>query len=165
MHSTSLCRTLRWSWRDYLLLDEVVRVIPNADREDAFELHAGTIFQRRVLKLRCGSASEADLMIKSFRSLLRLMSLGDRAFTMYVLQLFKLADRDALGAITSKNRCMALGFLNIELDRETESRALDSLGLPNNAMLDFREFLALIKKVAHNFLLHTYVWSAALPAC
>ena len=33
----------------------------------------------------------------------------------YVLQLFKLADRDTLGAITSKNRRMGLGFLNMEL--------------------------------------------------
>ena len=62
-------------------------------------------------------------MIKSFRSLLRLTSLGDRAFTMYVLQLFKLADRDALGAITAKNRRMGLGFLNLELDRDQEAQA------------------------------------------
>ena len=107
--------TLRWSWREYLLLDEIVRVTPNEDRDDTFELHAGTVFQRRVLKLRCASAAEADLLIRSFRSLLRLMSLGDRAFTMYILQLFKLADRDTLGAITSKNRHMGLGFLNMEL--------------------------------------------------
>ena len=85
-----------------------MRVTPNAERDDAFELHAGSIFQRRVLTLRCGGAAEADLLIRSLRSLLRLMSLGDRAFTMYVLQLFKLADRDHLGAITSKNRRMAL---------------------------------------------------------
>ena len=39
----------------------------------------------------------------------------------YVLQLFKLADRDALGAITSKNRRMGLGFLNLELDRDAET--------------------------------------------
>ena len=37
--------TLRWSWREYLLLDEVVRVTPNAEREDTFELHAGTVFK------------------------------------------------------------------------------------------------------------------------
>ena len=61
-------------------------------------------------------------MIKCFRSLLRLTSLGDRAFTMYVLQLFKLADRDALGAITAKNRRMGLGFLNLELDRDQEAQ-------------------------------------------
>ena len=139
--------TLRWSWREYLLLDEVVRVTPNDERDDTFELHAGSVFQRRVLKLRCGSAAEADLMIMSFRSLLRLTSLGDRAFTMYALQLFKLADRDALGAITSKNRSMGLGFLNIEMEPLVETRALDALGLQTNAMLDFREFLALIKRI------------------
>ncbi len=100
-----------------------MRVTPCPERTDTFELHAGTVFQRRVLKLRCANADEADLMIKSFRSLLRLTSLGDRAFTMYVLQLFKLADRDALGAITAKNRRMGLGFLNLELDRDQEAQA------------------------------------------
>ena len=99
-----------------------MRVTPCPERTDTFELHAGTVFQRRVLKLRCANADEADLMIKSFRSLLRLTSLGDRAFTMYVLQLFKLADRDALGAITAKNRRMGLGFLNLELDRDQEAQ-------------------------------------------
>ena len=38
--------------------------------------------------------------------------------TRYVLQLFKLADRDALGAINAKNRRMGLGFLNLELSFE-----------------------------------------------
>ena len=39
---------------------------------------------------------------------------------------------------------MAIGFLNLELERDAEGRALDSLGLQNSAMLDFREFLALV---------------------
>ena len=139
--------TFRWSWREYLLLDEVVRVTANEERSDTFELHAGTVFQRRVLSLRCASAEEADLLIQSFRALLRALSLGDRAFTMYTLQLFKLADRDDLGAITAKNRRMGLGFLNIELEKEEENRALTALGLAPTAMLDFRVFLALIKRV------------------
>ena len=46
---------------------------------------------------------------------------GGNRVSQYVLQLFKLADRDALGAITSRNRCMALGFLNFELDREVQA--------------------------------------------
>ena len=52
--------TLRWSWREYLLLDEVVRVTSCAERDDTFELHAGTAFQRRVLKLRCMRAQAAE---------------------------------------------------------------------------------------------------------
>ena len=54
------------------------RAVPRAHRHFR-AAHAGTVFQRRVLKLRCANADEADLMIKSFRSLLRLTSYGDRA--------------------------------------------------------------------------------------
>ena len=37
--------TLRWSWREYLLLDEIVKVCPGPEA-DTVELHAGDIFQR-----------------------------------------------------------------------------------------------------------------------
>ncbi len=120
--------TLRWSWREYLLLDEVVRV-REGPQPFLLELHAGTIFERRVLTLRCASAAQASLLIHSLRNLLRYTSLGDRGFTMYALELFKLADRDCLGAITAKNRKTALGFLNMELDKETEERVLGAMGM------------------------------------
>ena len=42
---------------------------------------------------------------------------------------------------------MALGFLNLELDRELEAEALDALGLQREAHLDFREFVSLVKRV------------------
>ena len=57
----------------------------------AFEIHAGTLFDRRVLTLECGSEAEAKAFIAALRQMLRLTSLGDRDFTMYILQLFKLA--------------------------------------------------------------------------
>ena len=51
------------------------------------------------------------------RALLRLTTLGDREFTLYLLDLFKMADRQRVGAITAQNRRMALAFLNLELER------------------------------------------------
>ena len=42
--------TLRWSWKEYLLLDEIVKVCPGPEPATV-ELHAGDIFQRRVLTL------------------------------------------------------------------------------------------------------------------
>ncbi len=51
--------TLRWSWREYLLLDEIVKVCPGPEA-DTVELHAGDIFQRRVLSLTLPTADEAS---------------------------------------------------------------------------------------------------------
>ena len=72
------------------------------------------------------------------RALLRLTTLGDREFTLYLLDLFKMADRQRVGAITAQNRRMALAFLNLELERATESTLMTSLDLDNSGALDFR---------------------------
>ena len=107
---------MRWSWREYLLLDEIVKVCPGPEA-DTVELHAGDIFQRRVLSLTLPTADEASCWLLSMRALLRLTTLGDREFTLYLLDLFKMADRQRVGAITAQNRRMALAFLNLELER------------------------------------------------
>ena len=57
------------------------------------ELHAGDIFQRRVLTLAFPTSDEASCWLLSMRALLRLTTLGDREFTLYLLDLFKMADR------------------------------------------------------------------------
>ena len=67
--------TLRWSWREYLLLDEIVKVCPGPEA-DTVELHAGDIFQRRVLSLTLPTADEASCWLISMRALLRLTTLG-----------------------------------------------------------------------------------------
>ena len=82
------------------------------------------------------------------RALLRLTTLGDREFTLYLLDLFKMADRQRVGAITAQNRRMALAFLNLELERATESTLMTSLDLDNSGALDFREFVALVRRLS-----------------
>ena len=72
---------------------------------------------RRVLSLTLPTADEASCWLLSMRALLRLTTLGDREFTLYLLDLFKMADRQRVGAITAQNRRMALAFLNLELER------------------------------------------------
>ena len=140
---------LRWSWREYLLLDEVVRITPArelgpygdilSENPLALQLHAGTPFDRRVLTLECDQPETAANLIDALRQLRKLTSLGEREFTMYLLELFKLQDASALGHVTAKNRMYALGFLNLVQDRDAEARALESIGLTMDSRLDFRE--------------------------
>ena len=122
---------------------EVVRVTPSAECAEAFELHAGTIYQRRVLSLRCATAAEAEVLILSFRALLRCMSLGDRAFTMYALQLFKLADRDVLGAISrgaSTNEIAAELYLSPHTVRDYVKTVFEKVGVKSRGELVARLF-------------------------
>ena len=139
--------TLRWSWKEYLLLDEIVKVCPGPE-PTSVELHAGDIFQRRVLTLAFPTSDEASCWLLSMRALLRLTTLGDREFTLYLLDLFKMADRQRVGAITAQNRRMALSFLNLELERATESSLMASLDMDDSGALDFREFVALVRRLS-----------------
>ena len=43
---------------------------------------------------------------------------------------------------------MALAFLNLELERATESTLMTSLDLDNSGALDFREFVALVRRLS-----------------
>ena len=43
---------------------------------------------------------------------------------------------------------MALAFLNLELERATETTLMTSLDLDNSGALDFREFVALVRRLS-----------------
>jgi hypothetical protein len=87
----------RWSWNDYILLDEVIR-IQEVSPAGCLEIHVGSDFSRRVLTLACETQSEARYLVSALRALLRFASLGDRDFTMYAtsaisaIPLFMLTD-------------------------------------------------------------------------
>ena len=55
---------------------------------------------RRVLSLTLPTADEASCWLLSMRALLRLTTLGDREFTLYLLDLFKMADRQRVATLT-----------------------------------------------------------------
>jgi hypothetical protein len=53
-----------------------------------------------VLTLTLPSPDEASCWLLSMRALLRLTTLGDREFTLYLLDLFKMADRQTYHGTT-----------------------------------------------------------------
>ena len=53
-----------------------------------------------------------------------------------------------MGAITAQNRRMALSFLNLELERTTESSLVAALDMDDSGALDFREFVALVRRLS-----------------
>ena len=67
---------------------------------------------------------------------------------MYLLELFKLADRARHGAITARNRRMALCFLNLELEKSAEAELVDRLDFDGSGSLDFREFVELVRRIS-----------------
>lgn len=108
--------TMRWSWSDYVMLDDVTKVELQLDKRWSMRITHGPPWRQRVLVLRFEAGGEAIRWTRGLRALGRELTLGiPNDLKQYLVAIFRKVDADNDNELSPDEMVHFLTYLNISL--------------------------------------------------